>query len=98
MKGDGGSQPDPGAERGVHAQVAVGKISQARHVRVELTQQGDEIALIVEDDGTGFDPGHVEKGVGLDSMRERLEKIGGQVEISSLKDQGTRLMAKMRRA
>lgn len=76
----------------------VARHSQARFVRVELAHQGDEIALIIQDDGTGFDMGGVEKGVGLDSMRERLEAAGGSLEISSQQDQGTKVMARMRRA
>jgi signal transduction histidine kinase len=76
----------------------VARHSQARHVRVELAHQADDVALIIEDDGAGFDPVGVEKGVGLDSMRERLEATGGRLEISSQKGQGTRVIARMRRA
>jgi signal transduction histidine kinase len=76
----------------------VARHSQARSVHVELTHQVDEIALIIEDDGAGFDRGHVEKGVGLDSMRERLEETGGHLEISSEKGQGTKVVATIRRA
>ena len=76
----------------------VARHSQARHVTMELAHQGDEIALIIEDDGAGFDMGRVEKGVGLDSMRERLEETGGHLEISSEKGRGTKVVAKMRRA
>jgi NarL family two-component system sensor histidine kinase LiaS len=76
----------------------VARHSQARHVSVELAQQGDEIALVIEDDGAGFDMGRVEKGVGLDSMRERLEAIGGRLDISSQASGGTKVMATMRRS
>jgi signal transduction histidine kinase len=73
----------------------------ARHSRLVLSRgtgtPGDEIALIIEDDGAGFEMGHVEKGR-LDSMRERLEATGGRLEISSQKGRGTRVMARMRRA
>jgi NarL family two-component system sensor histidine kinase LiaS len=76
----------------------VARHSQARNVIVELTNKDKEIILIVEDDGVGFEVGSVEKGVGLDSMRERLEAIGGQLEISSQRSSGTRIMAKLRRS
>jgi signal transduction histidine kinase len=65
---------------------------------VELTNRNDEIVLIVEDDGVGFDMRRVEKGVGLDSMRERLEAIGGQLSISSDNLRGARVMATVRRS
>jgi len=76
----------------------VARHSQARHVSVELAQRGDEIALVIEDDGAGFDPGRVEKGIGLDSMRERLEAIGGRLDISSQAPAGRRVMATVRRS
>jgi len=76
----------------------VARHSQAGNVTVELAREDNEIILTVEDDGAGFDMGRVEKGVGLDSMRERLEAIGGQLEISSQRSGGTRVMARVRRA
>jgi two-component system NarL family sensor kinase len=74
----------------------VARHSKARHVTVELANKDNEIVLLVEDDGVGFDMNHVEKGVGLDSMRERLEAIGGRWDISSQKSSGTRIMATVR--
>jgi NarL family two-component system sensor histidine kinase LiaS len=76
----------------------VARHSKAHHVAVELTNKDDEIVLIVEDDGVGFDMRRVEKGVGLDSMRERLEAIGGQLSISSDNLRGARVMATVRRS
>jgi signal transduction histidine kinase len=76
----------------------VARHSKAHHVAVELTHKDDEIVLIVEDDGVGFDMRRVEKGVGLDSMRERLEAIGGQLSISSDNLRGARVMATVRRS
>jgi signal transduction histidine kinase len=76
----------------------VARHSQARHVTVELAHQGDDIVLTIEDDGAGFDLGQVEKGIGLDSMRERLEAIGGRLDISSQTSSGTQVMATLRRS
>ena len=76
----------------------VARHSQAGQVRVALSRAGAEVALLIEDDGTGFDPGLVEKGIGLDSMRERLQAIGGQLDISSQPSSGTKIMATLRRA
>jgi two-component system NarL family sensor kinase len=75
----------------------VARHSKAGNVTVTLANQREETMLIVEDDGAGFDMGHVEKGVGLDSMRERLEAIGGQLNITSQKSGGTRIMATLAR-
>jgi len=76
----------------------VARHSNARHVSVEVADQKDEIVLRVEDDGDGFELGQVEKGVGLDSMRERLEAIGGRLSISSGSSNGTQVIAAVRRS
>jgi signal transduction histidine kinase len=76
----------------------VARHSGAQHVTVELSNKDDEILLMVDDDGVGFDMGLVEKGVGLDSMRERLEAIGGQLSITSANSSGTRVTAVIRRS
>jgi signal transduction histidine kinase len=76
----------------------VARHSQAHYVTVKLAHRDDNIMLIVEDDGTGFDPGRVEEGIGLNSMRERLSAIGGQLDISSHEARGTTVAAKLRRS
>jgi len=76
----------------------VARHSNARHVTVELAHRENEIVLRVEDDGVGFELGQVEKGIGLDSMRERLEAIGGHLSISSGSSNGTRVTAAVRRS
>lgn len=44
------------------------------------------MVLTVTDDGGGFDPHSAEgKGVGLTRMRERVETLGGNLDISSRK-------------
>ena len=51
----------------------------------------------IEDDGSGFDPAAVRadtdtlRGVGLMGMRERMDLIGGTIEIDSAPDEGTRI-------
>jgi len=76
----------------------VARHSQARHVTVLLAHPNDEIILTVEDDGVGFDMAQIEKGIGLDSMRERLQAAGGRLDISSRALGGTKIMATLRRA
>ncbi len=76
----------------------VARHSNAQHVTLEVTSQADEIVLRVEDDGVGFELDQVEKGVGLDSMRERLEAIGGHLSISRGRSNGTRVTAAVRRS
>jgi signal transduction histidine kinase len=55
------------------------------------------VALTVEDNGVGYDAERITKGIGLDSMKERLAAVDGRLEISSRPSQGTRVMATVRR-
>lgn len=70
------------------------KYSGGRHVSVDLRSNGENLTLTVADDGVGFDLASTwQKGLGLVSMRERLEAVGGSLEIRSRPGAGTRLQA-----
>jgi signal transduction histidine kinase len=71
--------------------------SKADKVTVTLKAKNENVVLMVEDNGIGYDAERVTKGIGLDSMRERLAAVNGELEISSLKSQGTRVIATARR-
>ncbi len=64
----------------------------ARNVSVDLTGVSDGIALTIVDDGVGFDVDAAwRKGLGLISVHERVEAIGGTFRIRSSPGAGTRL-------
>lgn len=68
------------------------KYSGAVHVSVTLTGQSDSVALSILDDGAGFDVAAAwGKGIGLATMRERVEAIGGTLMIHSTPGDGTRV-------
>jgi PAS domain S-box-containing protein len=68
------------------------KHARARQVRVSLEEIEDRLALSVEDDGAGFDTGEEFRGhLGLRSMRERAESLGGRLTVESAPGMGTRL-------
>jgi len=69
------------------------KHSGARNIRVQLKGENDAIALQIVDDGAGFDVGAAAagKGLGLISMHERAESVGGTLRVVSRKGVGTRL-------
>lgn len=58
---------------------------------LDLRVQDEHLVLTITDDGHGgLRPG---AGVGLDSMRERAEALGGRLEVTSPPDRGTRVVA-----
>jgi signal transduction histidine kinase len=69
------------------------KYSSGSEVSVNLSG-GDGLTLTVVDNGVGFDLETVwGKGVGLFSMVERLEAVGGVLDIMSTPGGGTRISA-----
>jgi two-component system NarL family sensor kinase len=61
--------------------------SQATHLTVELCQAQGQLVLRITDDGTGIPPDHGE-GVGLASMRQRAEELGGTWSLHSADGKG----------
>jgi signal transduction histidine kinase len=68
------------------------KHGEARNVSVDLTGVPDAVALTIVDDGVGFEVDAAwHKGLGLISVHERVEAIGGRFELRSSPGAGTRL-------
>jgi PAS domain S-box-containing protein len=67
-------------------------------VKVRLYRAGTELCLEVADDGEGFDPEAAfigGEGLGLTGMKERMDFIGGTLEIESNPGCGARLTARL---
>ena len=73
------------------------KHSGERHFRVELRGTSREIQLTVNDIGVGFDQQVAidRRGIGLVSMRERLNLVGGEFSINSKPGGGTTIRARV---
>ena len=65
-----------------------------RQARVEITQSDGHMRVVVADEGQGFDPDQRQAasmgGLGLPSIRQRLEFVGGRLEVASRPGQGSR--------
>lgn len=66
--------------------------SRARLVQVRIGERAGTLVMTITDDGSGFvpQPG-VDHGLGLVSMRERIESIGGRFAVHSTAGAGTRI-------
>ena len=79
----------------------VSKHAGAGSVSVLLERRGDDVILIVEDDGVGFNaatatsPTRRHEGLGLVSMQERAALVGGGVQIESGRGKGTTLFVRI---
>ena len=68
------------------------KHADAERVYVEIDVDSDgAVGLLVEDDGCGFDPGTARTGSGLANMRDRIDAVGGRLELRSAPGEGARL-------
>jgi PAS domain S-box-containing protein len=69
------------------------KHSQAHQVNVVISRVADDIKIVVEDDGIGFDASQIDTDLtfGFFSIRERLKYLGGALAIDTGPGRGTRV-------
>jgi signal transduction histidine kinase len=67
----------------------VQKYAQASHVEVRLHSEGARLTFAVSDDGVGFDTAIAMKGAGLTNMADRLDALGGTLNVTSRPGGGT---------
>src|SRR4029077_14332196 len=67
------------------------KYARARHFETRLTYKAKRLHLELRDDGNGFKTKDRHDGVGLCGMRERVEQMGGEWEITSSRGKGTKI-------
>jgi signal transduction histidine kinase len=67
----------------------VGKHARASQVVITIAA-GEELRLVVADDGVGIRDAKA-AGLGLKNLRQRAERLGGDVELGTSREGGTRL-------
>jgi PAS domain S-box-containing protein len=78
--------------------VNAAKHAKAESVQIEIKRACNNIQIILDDDGIGFDTsclGRTKRvknpGFGLFSISERLRQMGGKLDINSIKGEGTKI-------
>ncbi len=71
----------------------IAKHADATRISVLVTRTSHSVVLVVEDDGSGFDPGGPTDGLGLAGMRERVALVGGRLKVETSTDSGTTIAA-----
>lgn len=102
VEGDLASRPTPSVETALYRIIQealnnVTKHAQAKSVRIQLNRDGPTLLCAIRDDGRGFDVPAVlarkgQKGLGLIGIRERLNAIGGTLQLRSEPGRSTELL------
>ncbi len=71
----------------------VQKYARASGATVQLREDGEQLTIEVVDDGRGFDMTAIKRGAGLTNMEDRLDALGGALQIHSRPGYGTTLRA-----
>jgi signal transduction histidine kinase len=71
------------------------KYAEASSAIVRLGHENGHLVFAVTDDGRGFDPAATSRGAGLQNMADRLDAVGGRLEIHSAPGAGTTLTGRL---
>jgi len=70
----------------------VAKHSGASRATVHLQQSDGRLIFSIADDGHGLDPAKARNGSGMQNMRDRVEVLGGRLQVESSPGAGTRIV------
>jgi signal transduction histidine kinase len=74
----------------------VAKYAHANAVVVRLSERDGRIVFEIQDDGSGFDAATTTYGTGLQGMADRLDAIGGTLDVRSVPGTGTLVRGEIR--
>jgi len=72
----------------------IAKHARARHVQISLWSTEDRVLMEINDDGNGFEMEkmNINIGHGLANMQTRAQSVGGEVDISSVLNEGSTIL------
>lgn len=59
------------------------KHAAAKNILLQCSQNDNRFYITIEDDGKGFDPSYLTKGMGIQNMKNRVAYLDGEMEILS---------------
>jgi PAS domain S-box-containing protein len=68
------------------------KYAQASRVEICVDLEGDDLTMLISDNGLGFEMAKVKKGIGIANMKRRAELFGGATQISSAPGNGCQVL------
>jgi signal transduction histidine kinase len=74
------------------------KHSKADEVSLQTNFTEGIFNLIYEDNGVGFDPKELKGGIGLENVKGRAERIGGELNIDAAKGRGSIFIVELKKA
>jgi len=71
----------------------VAKHAQAHNVNIRMERKGETLHLMIEDDGVGIRAvsNPLRPSFGMAGMQERVSTLGGQMKVTSIKGEGTKI-------
>ena len=73
----------------------IARHSKGTHVSLTLNSHGEGVTMVVKDNGAGFSPDEVTRGIGIHSMQERAESMGGTMELASAPGEGSSITVRI---
>lgn len=72
------------------------KYSGATRVIITSIMQGDNLAIVLHDNGEGFDPTAARRGQGINNMNTRATRLGGTLKLESSPKRGTSITLELK--
>lgn len=66
------------------------KYAEASHVLINIKKESEQLEIITEDNGKGFDTSKKQKGIGINNIKNRVESFNGTIELFSMLGKGCR--------
>ncbi|HZV69437.1 MAG TPA: histidine kinase [Saprospiraceae bacterium] len=65
------------------------KHAHAKEILIQLIRNEEDLEIMVEDDGKGYEPGEVKKGMGTENVSARVNFLKGEISVYSVIGTGT---------